>query len=270
MYWNAVHAEQLEKEKVLREKDAVERPPVKTRGPSFDDFLQEDKTADRGTYVYNTGADVNHEPEVGLRNRGVRGLDLGSIYSNPFSDEQAFEAETQRAIEASLMSPDASERMEVMSDLYTASEAPRPSHRVSAPIAEQLIDVSEPVPHPPVSYPTMEDLHSSSNFANMAERDNSAFASINAWSDNTTHSFYASPPQAVPGSPLFSDPPESVPGELTPTDSVSLAGSAEEVWHPRSGATSEGDIMSVGSEGMSTPGSWTEVGSVVSENDVRH
>jgi hypothetical protein len=178
MYWNAVHAEQLEKEKVLREKDAVERPPVKTRGPSFDDFLQEDKTADRGTYVYNTGADVNHEPEVGLRNRGVRGLDLGSIYSNPFSDEQAFEAETQRAIEASLMSPDASERMEVMSDLYTASEAPRPSHRVSAPIAEQLIDVSEPVPHPPVSYPTMEDLHSSSNFANMAERDNSAFAQL--------------------------------------------------------------------------------------------
>lgn len=122
----------------------------------------------------------------------------------------------------------------------------------------------------------------------MAERDDSAYASIHAWSDNTTRSFYAPPVavaaaaaaaaeiaadthDAVPGSPLFSDPPESVPGELTPTDSMSQADSAEEVWRPRSGATSEGgDVMSVDGEGISTPGSWTEVGSVVSENDMRH
>jgi len=54
------------------------------------------------------------------------------------------------------------------------------------------------------------------------------------------------------------------------TDSMSQADSAEDVWRPRSGATSEGDVMSVDGEGISTPGSWTEVGSVVSENDVRH
>jgi hypothetical protein len=273
MYWNAIRAEKLEKERKLREKEE-EKPASKSRSPSFDDFLQEDKSAERGTYVYNTGADVNHEPEVGLRNRGVRGLNVGSIYSNPFSDEQTFEAETQRAIEESLMSPDASERLEIMSDLYSASDAPRSSNYTTPGAFPQLIDVSEePIPDPPVSYPSMEELQASStNFANMAEvRDHSAYASINAWSENTTHSFYAPPPEpAAPGSPLFSDPPESVPGDLTPTDSVSLVGSAEEVWQPRSGATSEGDVMSVDGEGISTPGSWTEVGSVVSDNDVRH
>lgn len=273
MYWNAVRAEKMEKERQLRRKVEGEKPASKSRSPSFDDFLQEDQTAQRGTYVYNTGTDVNHEPDVGLRNRGVRGLNVGSIYANPFSDEQTFEEETQRAIEESLMSPDASERLEVMSDdLYSASEAPRSSNYTTGAFP-QLIDVSEePVPDPPVSYPSMEELQSSTNFANMAEvRDNSAYASINAWSDNTTHSFYSPPlAPAAPGSPLFSDPPESVPGDLTPTDSVSLAGSAEEVWQPRSGATSEGDLMSVDGEGISTPGSWTEVGSVVSDNDVRH
>lgn len=272
MYWNAVRAEKMEKERQLRRKVEGEKPVSKSRSPSFDDFLQEDQTAQRGTYVYNTGADVNHEPDVGLRNRGVRGLNVGSIYANPFSDEQTFEEQTQRALEESLMSPDASERLEVMSDdLYSASEAPRSSNYTTGAFP-QLIDVSEePVPDPPVSYPSMEELRSSSNFANMAEvRDNSAYASINAWSDNTTHSFYSPPAPAAPGSPLFSDPPESVPGDLTPTDSVSLAGSAEEVWQPRSGATSEGDLMSVDGEGISTPGSWTEVGSVISDNDVRH
>lgn len=275
MYWNAIRAEkeEKEKEKELLEKSALERPSGKPRGPSFDDFLQEDKTSEKGTYVYNTGADVNRDADadIGMRNRGVRGLNVGSFYSNPFSDEQQFEAETQRAIDESLMSPDASEKFEVMSDLYTASEPFRPSQNVPAPIAEQqLIDISEPVPDPPVSYPSMEDQYSSTIYANMAERDNTPYASIHAWSDNTTRSFYAPGPTA-PGSPLFSDPPESVPGDLTPTDSMSQAGSApEEVWAPRSGATSEGDMMSVDGEGISTPGSWTEVGSVVSENDVRH
>ena len=274
MYWNAVRAEKVEKERELRLKEGGGRPTSKSRSPSFDDFLKEDKTAERGAYVYKTGADVNHEPDVGLRNRGVRGLNVGSIYANPFSDEQTFEAETRRSIEESLISPDASERLEVMSDgLYSASEGPRSSYYTTPGAFTQLIDVSEePVPDPPVSYPSMEELQSSTNFANMTEvRDNSAYASINTWSENTTHNFYAPPPApATPGSPLFSDPPESVPGDLTPTDSVSLAGSAEEVWQPRSGATSEGDVMSIDGEGISTPGSWTEVGSVVSDNDVRH
>lgn len=278
MYWNAVHMEKLEKERKL----AGERPADKSRGSSFDDFLQKDDTAEKGTYVYNTGADTNGEEE-GLRQRGVRGLNRGSVYANPFGDEHNIDLDEQRAIDASLMSPEASEKFEVMSDLYSANWDAKPSQETTATIAEQLlVDTSEPVPGPPVSYPTMDEpmMAETTNFTNMATRDD-AYASIHAWADNANNSFYSPLPvtpgavtpqqhDVVPGSPLFSDPDVSVPGsgDATPTDSASLAGSGEEVWQPRSGATSEADVMSVDGEGISTPGSWTEVGSVVSENDV--
>ena len=280
MYWNAVR---VEKEAAEKKKLAMERPVNKSRGSSFDDFLQEDHTAEKGTYVYNTGADVNSEAEEGLRNRGVRGLNRGSIYANPFGDEHNIEMDDQQATDASLMSPNASEKFEVMSDLYSANESPKPTRETTATIAEQLIDTSEdPVPDPPVSYPALEEpMYEDTNFTNMASRDDSAYASIHAWADNANNSFYSPLPvtpgavtpqqhEAIPSSPLFSDPPLSVPGsgDVTPTDSASLAGSAEEVWAPRSGATSEADVMSVDGEGISTPGSWTEVGSVVSENDI--
>lgn len=276
MYWNAVHLEKLAEQKKLA---AASRPANKSRGSSFDDFLEQDKTAEKGTFVYNTGADVNHEAEEGLRNRGVRGLNRSAVYANPFADENHIDWEEQRAIDASLMSPEASEKFETMSDLYSAQEEPRMISRdTSATIAEQLVDTSEPVPDPPVSYPTMEDLQESLN-RNLSTRDDSPYASIHAWADTANRSFYSplpvtpgalspQPEQAVPSSPLFSDPPESVPGDVTPTYSASLAGSAEEVWGPRSGATSDADVMSVDGDGISTPGSWTEVGSVVSENDV--
>ncbi|KAF4634951.1 hypothetical protein G7Y89_g3160 [Cudoniella acicularis] len=280
MYWNAVHMEKIAKERQL----SGERPANRSRGSSFDDFLQEDTTAEKGTYVYNTGADIHREADEGLRNRGVRGLDRGSVYANPFGDEHNIDWDEQRAIDASLMAPEANDRMESMSDLYSANEDPRPTREITATIAEQLIDYSEPVPDPPVSYPSIE-MQEEINFTNMSERtrDDSAYASIHAWADNANSSFYsplpitprASSPQtpfeAVPGSP-FDDPPVSVPGDLTPTDSISLAGSgeAEEVWAPRSGATSEADVMSVDGDGISTPGTWTEVGSVVSENDAVH
>lgn len=279
MYWNAVHLEKQAKER----KERGDRPANKSRGSSFDDFLKQDETAEKGTFVYNTGADVNGGREEGLRNRGVRGLNRGSAYANPFSDEHNIEADTQLAMDASLMSPEASEKYEVMSDIYTASESPRASRETTATIA-QLIDVSDPVPDPPISYPTMEleepVMAGSTNFTNMAPRDDSPFASIHAWADNTNSSFYspllttprpATPTHEVrPSSPTFSDPDVSVSGsgEATPTDSASVAGSAEEVWAPRSGATSEGDVMSIDGDGISTPGTWTEVGSVVSENDI--
>jgi hypothetical protein len=282
MYWNAVHLEKQAKERKLREESSEKRPENTSRGSSFDDFLQEDHTAEKGTYVYNTGADVNREAEEGLRQRGVRGLNRGSLYANPFADENNIDMDEQRAIDASLMSPETSEESE---DLYCASPRPVQSHATTATLEEQLVDTSDAVPDPPVSYPTMEDLHESMAFS--SSRGDSAYASIHAWADtanNATNSFYsplpatpraATPQQQetvpVPSSPLFSDPPESVPGDITPTDSMSVADTAdsgENVWAPRSGATSEADVMSVEGDGIATPDSWTEVGSVVSENDV--
>jgi len=62
-------------------------------------------------------------------------------------------------------------------------------------------------------------------------------------------------------------------GELTPTDSASLVGSgehvADETDSSRAGDNSRYyDVLSE-SEGMMTPASWSEVGSVVSENETQ-
>jgi hypothetical protein len=279
MYWNAVRLEKQAKEREFREEGSEneKKPANKTRGSSFDDFLQEDHTAEKGTLVYNTGADLSRDAELGLRQRGVRGLNRGSAYANPFADENNIDMDEQRAIDASLMSPEFSEESD---DLYSASPRMKSCEIIST-VEEQLVDTADAVPDPPVSYPTMEDLHESTNFTSVSARVDSAYDSIHAWADNANNSFYsplpatpraASPqPQAIaptPSSPLFSDPPESVPGDITPTDSLSVADSGENVWAPRSGATSEADVVSLDGDGFATPDSWTEVGSVVSENDV--
>ncbi|PBP17108.1 hypothetical protein BUE80_DR011969 [Diplocarpon rosae] len=269
MYWNAVHLEKLEKERKL----AAGRPAKPSRVSSFDDFLQEDHTAEKGTYIYNTGADGGGEAEEGLRQRGVRGLNKGSFYANPFGDENGIELEQQLAVDSSLMSPEESERAEVMSDLYSAQEEPRESRQSSVTIAEQLLKNSEPVSDSPVA--VMEEPTIADN-----ARGDGAFASIHAWADNANSSFYsplpvtprfATPqPELRSGSPAVSDPDVSVPGsgDATPTDSASIADSGEHVWAPRSGATSDADVMSIDGDGIATPGSWTEVGSEVSENDI--
>ena len=60
-------------------------------------------------------------------------------------------------------------------------------------------------------------------------------------------------------------------GQLTPTDSVSIIGSGEDLGNDAqsSRAGDHGryyDVMS-DSEGMATPASWSDIGSVISESD---
>ena len=279
MYWNTLHLEKKQKER-----SASERRFSASSRTNFDDFLKADPSGEKGTYIYNTGADVHQGSSQNLvlrRGEGARGIG-STLFANPFTDDHTFEADTQRAIDASLMSPEPSEKCEVTSeDLYEASVDARISRQTTATLAEQLIDTSEdPVPDPPVSCPTMEDLMQSNPTPKNVGPTDDAFASIHAWADNSTDpSFYTPLPatpavasprqeQATLSAEVFDDPPISLPGsgEATPTDSISLAGSGEEIWYPRSGATSEADVMSI--EGISTLGSWTEVGSEVSEHDI--
>lgn len=316
MYWNAVKLEKMEKER--KRAEATAPSENRSRGSSFDDFLTQDHTAEKGTYIYNSGADINPEVDEGTirrRGEGVRGLNRGVIYANPFADENAIDAETQRAIDESLMAPEVAERWD--SDMYTTS--PRPASASPATLAPseedyytasprmpamqsgepvqsvqavqpegQLVDTSEPVPVV-VRYPDFASgILENAAFVAAQEAANNAFASIHAWADNANQSFYsplpttprfATPQQepAAPVSPVFtavtddidSDPEMLGSGAATPTDSISMVGDApEEVWGPRSGATSEHDVLSIDGDGIHTPSSWSEVGSIVSENDV--
>lgn len=305
MYWNAVRMEKMEKEKAMDEK----RPGSnRSRGSSFEDFLQEDPNAEKGTFVYNTGSDVNKQAEEGLTHRrGVRCLDRSTIYANPFADEHGIDNEEQQAMDRTLMSPEEGEQYETDSEgLYSVHEGPTRSRSRQSTVTlaavepmsheetETLVDVSEPFnPDPPISVPTYENIESEPTYTERAQDNQNPFASIHAWADNADNStgFYSPLPatpherpstpasthhtQMTPPSPGFSDPDysslESLNGDgmATPTDSVSLFGSGEEVWNPRSGATSEADVMSV-DDGIVTPDSWTEVGSLASEDGVHH
>lgn len=276
MYWNQVRLEKMQREKQQGKEQN------RSQGSSFDDFLHEDHTAEKGTYIYNSGADVYGDAEEGLLRRrrdGVRGLDRGAAFANPFADENQIEMEEQRAMDRGLMSPDHTELSE---DLYGASDDNKPSRESTHTLSheEQLVDVSEPTPLPalpelvsePMSFPTIQELPTNSYHedAHMTSQDGeSAYASIHAWADNSQHASFYSPLPVTPAAPLSeASEPEYLDGQATPTDTASLAGSGEDVG--RDDASSVHDVMSEDGDGINTPGSWTEVGSVVSESDAGH
>ncbi len=273
MYWNQIRLEKIQKEKEQNKEQNS------TRGSSFDDFLHEDQSAEKGTYIYNSGADVYGDAEEGLirrRREGVRGLDRGAAFANPFADENQIEIDEQRVNDRSLMSPEHSELSE---DLYGASDDIKHDRKNTDTLAheEQLVDVSEPTTLPALgelvseiaSYPTIPELPTNGDAYMTGQDGESAYASIHAWADNSHHASFYSPLPVTPAAPLsVASEPEFLDGQVTPTDSASMAGSGEDVG--RDDASSVADVMSEDGDGMNTPGSWTEVGSVVSESDLGH
>jgi hypothetical protein len=279
LYWNS---QRLKKE----DQDAAEeneaplalqdRPRAATRGSSFDDFLRPDAN-EQGAYVFNTGANV-HEGQDGLRRRGdgVRSLNA-SLYTNPFADEHHLDMDEveDKAVAAAIAPQDD----EVMSDIYSATtrdadddkavpvSVPAP---VPAPVKQPapLVDL-EPAASHTDSSATFDNETADEEYTTAGQEDRQgAYDSIQAWAQGSTNSFY-SPLPVTPLAPV-SEPELLSLGELTPTDSVSLIGSGEHLTHDVESQDGEGrpyDVMSE-SEGMATPASWSEVGSVVSENDI--
>lgn len=285
MYWNSVMLEKQRKEtaqdKPKAIEDAQDRPAIKHRGSSFDDFLTEDKNtnAEVGAFVFNSGADTKRETE-GLRHRGEvnRGI-ATALLANPFADEFGIgNDELAQAHETSRG------RDEILSDIYSATTRDHDDTLAEAkpePVPA-LIDISEE----PISRTESAASHIDYDMADpghttpRSEDHEEAYASIQAWAQDAAQnqsapapSFY-SPLPVTPMAPV-SEPEVISEGQLTPTDSMSIIGSGEdytanEVQSAREAGTSEGgrpyDVLSE-SEGMLTPASWSEVGSVVSDTE---
>ncbi|KAF4988702.1 hypothetical protein FDECE_14958, partial [Fusarium decemcellulare] len=121
LYWNSVMLEKQAKErKELEDSGQVSPPAIQSRqrGSSFDDFLRQDENAERGTYVFNTGADV-HTPHDGLRRRGDGPRGFSSLYTNPFADEHHIDAlEMEDEMETSRHISPANDEV---SDIYSAT-----------------------------------------------------------------------------------------------------------------------------------------------------
>lgn len=264
LYWNSVLLQQEQKgDEEAAENSAPlpasesSRPRAGTRGSSFDDFLRQDETAEQGVYVFNTGTDVQDE-NAGLRHRS--GF-ASALYTNPFADEHHIDNEEVADLSATYVS----KKEEHMSDIYSATtreDDDVPSRTLDGSPA--LIELSPPQLTSP---PMVERQLADDEYMTASQEDrHEAYASIQAWAQDSSRNFYSPLPE-TPVAPV-SEPEVLSDGQLTPTDSVSVIGSSEVELGQN--ATQEAqrpfEVLSE-SEGMLTPASWSEVGSVVSEND---
>lgn len=273
MYWNSVR---LQNQAKVARQGRGERS--RERGSTFDDFLKPDGSAEQGAFVVNTGADVQADRH-GLRRRGDVAKPLSaSLYANPFADEHHIDPDEMEAAMAVTDAVPGRDPMG-MSDLYSATtrdlgEAQFPPE----PVSVALIDVGDVPPASPSrteSVATLERRLADDEYMTAGQENRQdAYASIQAWAQESSRDFY-SPLPATPAEPasepeLVSDASESD-GELTPTDSMSLAGSgvdvANDVMSSRDGHDGRTyDVLSE-SDGLATPASWSEVGSQLSESD---
>jgi hypothetical protein len=193
-----------------------------------------------------------------------------SLYANPFADEHHIDVdEIEDPAIASTIAP---AKEEVMSDIYSATTNDAEEQKtVSVPLEQPatLVDL-ESTPSHTESSATVDRELSDEEYMTAGQDDrHEAYASIQAWAQGSTPDFY-SPLPLTPLAPV-SEPELVSNGELTPTDSISLVGSGEDVANDVVSRDGDDgrlyDVMSE-SEGMATPASWSEVGSVVSENDI--
>lgn len=294
MYWNSVQEER-----------ARRKSQSSVRGSTFDDFLQPDATGERGTLVFNTGADAWDDAHTLTRRRGnvegVRGLNAAMI-SNPFSDEYGIELDEQRQIvEDSTPNLLAPGRDEIMSDIYNAtprSQSPTaPETRHAETVPEILFDFDSqsqandtasdfattrhemdhgtrtPTNRSVTLDRELADADEAEYLTASSDDEAAAYASIQAWARNSTPGFY-SPLPVSPQAPLsvvseMSEAEMINEGHLTPTDTMSVAESAVDVAVEDAVSTTGDafDAMSDSDDGIATPNSWSEVGSVISETE---
>ncbi|KAK2066814.1 hypothetical protein P8C59_000598 [Phyllachora maydis] len=289
MHWNAVLEEKRQREQNEAEKMAGTL--TNRSGQSFDHFLQQDSAAEKGTFVYNTGAQVRPGDEGLVRRRGVEGVKglSAAVYANPFADENGIDFDEHPGMETE-EDPLQPGRDEVMSDIYNAS--PRLTNVEPAPVsqgvppppaAEVLFDYKEAqepgrparavelVPESTTSTATLDRDVVGEDYTTAGQEDrDEAYASIQAWAQNSSNPSFYSPLPVSPPAPL-SEPEIISEGHSTPTECVSVAGSGEDLGahaaSSKAGTNSDYDVMSVDESGVATPTSWSEVGSRVSESE---
>lgn len=287
IYWNSIRL-QKEQEKAAAEVDEKEKQdetdekrPQASRGFSFDDFLKQDNSAEKGTFVFNSGADSTDQS--GLRRRGLGagvgagiGASIGaSMLSNPFADENFIDASEMAAADSqSDIQRIAASRDEMTSDIYSATtvDPQTPTNVEGTEPSLMGFDSQLQLPIPSsVSSATVDQELQPDEYMTAGQEDRAeAYANIQAWAESSRASFY-SPLPSTPTVPQ-SEPELLSDGQLTPTDSDSLAGSGIDVANDtmsfRDGENGRvSDVISE-SDGMMTPSSWSDVGSVVSENEV--
>lgn len=263
MYWNSLHLQKKDGSRQIPVTDGSEQTAESGMSTSFDHFMTPAGDSEQGAYVVHSGAQA-HEGQEGLRHRGAAAT--GALYANPFADEFGISHDELESVPQPAPKPDP---VPAFSDIYRATT--RDDQGTTAETLDDspaLIDI-EPESQTERSTTIERQLEDNEYMTAGQEDRHEAYASIQAWAQDSSRDFY-SPLPVTPVAPA-SEFEEISDGQLTPTDSVSIIGSGEDV-ASEANSSHVGqngrpyDVMSE-SEGMLTPASWSEVGSVVSDND---
>ena len=261
----------LERGRMMEERRRSKQA-IKGKAKSFDDLIDKDGALKvEETTAIASAADAQPE-ESGLRHRHTesRAAALGSAYADPFADEMG--------VPIMDASPSSQER-----NPDPISRSSTPTHPTSSASPPTLRDspASPPVPPKPAAYQPLRLLidteevsnhpseqlldltpttSASSAAADLAELNNdprpshSNYWSVNEWAQTSAPAFY-SPPQ--------SEAAGGIEERMENHTDGSHAGTGE---HASQVGSEDMDILSDDEVRISTPGSWTEVGSQVSED----
>ncbi|MCJ1249732.1 hypothetical protein MMC30_006958 [Trapelia coarctata] len=238
----------LERGRMMEEKRRAKsgEQSEKVRGMSFDDIVDQEGKLKKEAKAAATTTAASIAPETeGLRHRNAE------ANVDPFSDEKpALMDFSGQNTTHETTSPLPNSRPDLLID--TSSPPPlTPLDLTPIALASSNHTPSINTPTSPTQTPNQPQSHQ--------QPQSDTYFSVSEWAENST-SFYS--------------PPRSVHGEAGQQGGVDLAGleaGMEELVNMSDAGMSDVDMDIVSEvsegEGRSTPGSWTEVGSVVSEND---
>ena len=242
----------LERARVMEERRRS-KAGEKVRGMSFNDLVDDEGMLkqEAQTAAHSTAAETATEDE-GLRRRNTeaKAAAMGSATADPFADEMHMDFHTEDS--PAQTDPPAQESRESTTTLLGVPRSESLPPQSQQP--SMLIDTEAASNHPSEFLVDLTPTTSASSAHNdLAELNNNAhqqitYYSVNEWAENSSTSFYS--------------PPQSEAGRTEDLAAESSAGTGEHV-----GNMSDVDMVSEIGEGTNTPGSWMEVGSVVSEED---
>lgn len=260
----------LERGRIMEERRRSKQA-AKGKSKSLDDLVDKDGALKvEGTTATSSAAEAQPE-ESRLRHRqtNYRAAALGSAYADPFADEMGVPIMDAHPSPQE-QKPDPISRSSTHT--HPASSASPPTLRDSPasppvppkPAAYQqrlLIDTDEVSNHPSEQLLDLTPTTSASSAAaDLAELNDdprlsrSGYWSVNEWAQNSAPAFY-SPPQ--------SEAAGGIEERLENHTDGSHAGTGE---HASQVGSEDMDVLSDDEARVSTPGSWTEVGSQVSED----
>ena len=243
----------LERGRMMEEKRQAKGGNSK-RAKNFDDMVDDQGRLKIPDDVAKTTATDGNPQGENLTHRMTQrnGAAKGAAMANPFADETQMDfdpIQTPITVEPEIEQPHSSGT--VMPDLppgYTPREQPSlalDTDAVSSHPSDFLVDLT----------PTTSRASNHSDDLSVLAHEQPpqpTFYSVNEWAEHSTASFYS--------------PPESEAADRQ-TPGTAQAAPSEAGRRELAECFSDGDVVSELGDGMSTPESWTEVGSQVSENE---